>query len=420
MSGRRAIRSVKSIENKKKRLKKREVLSYEDIPIDEYDETNEVPEIKVTKKTKQVLLIVLCLVLVMVVWVNWDSFQPQNIVNWVENSVTGSGNGDGFPMPIRGTTVENENFNLMKDEVVCVSDTSVDILTPKAKEVRNEQHSFNSPASDTDGDYIIAYNRGDTGYEVETNSDELQRSDTDENIITASVSASGAYVVVTQAKDYLASLTVYNKDNTEIYKYYFSDVYVTDTDINSDGTQVVVSGIQTQNGDLVSTIYVIDLNNTTPKVKQAVNNNLIINVNYMSDGNIALIGNNFASTLEPNQAKRVDYNYNGRTLMAYTVNPDVGIGLSLSSSSDGRNCDFALIDSSGTVHSEFATPYRVTSLSLYNNTIAMLSDSFIQAYNSKGENWNTVDVGSDTKKILLYSSDEAYVLGSSEIRHANL
>lgn len=420
MARRRAIRSVKSIENKKKRLKKRQVLSYEDMPIDEYDEVEAAPDLKITKKTKQVFVIVLCLILAMVVWVNWDSLQPKNVINWVENSITGSGNGDGFPISIRGTEISNENFNLMDDEAVCVSDTSVDIITPKAKEVKNTQHSFNEPASKTAGEYAIIYNRGGTGYQVETNSKEIVNTDADNDIITASISSSGSYVIVTESKDYLATLTAYNSDNQEIYKYYFADTYVLDVDINADGNEVAVSTVQAKNGDVHSIIYVLNLKDTTPKQKNDIANNMVVNIDYMSDGNIALIGNKFASTLEPNQGKRIDYNYNDRELMAYTVNPDVGIGLALSSASDGRNCDFVLLDSSGTTQASFSTPYRVTSLSIYGNTIAMLSDGNIQAYNTKGDNWSSVEVGSDAKKILMYSSKNAYVLGASEIRRANI
>lgn len=420
MAGRRAIRSVKSIEQKKKRLKKREVLSYEDIPIDEYDENAELPKVKITQKTKQVLLIVFVLVLVMIMWVNWSNLQPKNVVSWVQNSVLGISTGEGFPLPIRGTQVEKENFKLMGDEALAVSDTSVVILNKTAKETRNTQHSFNKPASAVGGGVSIIYNRGGNGYQIESNSGNQKKMNTSEPIISACISSSGNYAVVTQAKDYLAALTVYDRDHVERYKYSFSDSYVTDIDINSAGNQVAVATIQTVNGQVNTILYVLDISTTTPKLKQEIPGNMSVSADYLSNENVAVIGDSFASVVETSAGKRKDYSYNKRMLMSYTVNPEIGIGLALSSASDGRNCEFVLIDSGGTTHAEFPTPYKAISLALKGNTIAMLSDGNIQAYNTKGENWNSVPVGSDAKKILLYGAKSAYVLGVSEIRHANI
>lgn len=64
---------------------------------------------------------------------------------------------------------------------------------------------------------------------------------------------------MTQSSDYACRLTVYLPDGSVQYEYDFSQTYITAVSLNGSGTMGFAAGIQTQDGALVSQLYVFVL-----------------------------------------------------------------------------------------------------------------------------------------------------------------
>ena len=121
----------------------------------------------------------------------------------------------------------------------------------------------------------------------------------EQKIISASVSSSGVYAALTQSKNYLGELTVYLSDDTEKYKYYFSEWYPVDISLSADGTWGAVTGIAAQDGTVKSVVYIFDFNQEEPKAKFEFSDNLLLSIRCLESGNVAAIGNRGASIMIP-------------------------------------------------------------------------------------------------------------------------
>lgn len=413
-SGKKPIRFKSDIENKNKAISQRPSLSYEDIPIDEqFDEPAD--KIQMPAPVMKLLLILVSCSLVILIWANWSNLSPDKVALWMQDTVLGIGNSKGFPVKIIGNEIKNANFKLLFSDVCLVSDTSFFAVNRFAKPLCNRQHSFSFPVLTVDGNMSLIYNRGGKGLQIESISNEIQKTSYQNNIQTADISNSGVYAVVTESKNYLSEMTIYLSDNTERYKYYFSECYITDIDINREGTRALAVGAIARNGIMKEIVYLFDFDSTEPLLKMEFNG-MPIDIEFLDNNKIAVLSDKSLNIIDASNKSNVEIGYDKKLLVSYDIEKNSKICLALSSSSDGRNCDLIFVDKNGSVISEFKTGLKILSLSLRENMIAVLSQSKLDIYSTKGELLNQKDIGNDAKEVLLYSKHDSYVLGVSEVR----
>lgn len=416
----RAIRFQKQHKNRLKAQSKRSVLSYDDAPLEEYEKALRKPVL--SKHVTRVTVILLLCALSVFLWMNRQNLAPNRVADWVQDAVLGMGVGGGYPAPVVGSEISQGNFQLMDKDVAALSDTSFVVLNRTAKELCNRQHSFGTPVLKTDGNMAVVYNQGGKGLQIETKSKNILKTILNYNIQAASISQAGVCAALTGSKVDLSEMTVFSKENASdyLYKYYFSEYYMTDVAINSAGTAAAAVGVSAQAGALKSVVYVFDFKSDKPLVKFEYEDNLMLSVQYLSNGNIVAVGDKLTSVINMSNRTKTDYSYQQKTLASFSVNSGQGILLALSSSSDGRACDLVLLDKAGNMQKEFATGLKTNSIAYKDDMLAVLSAGTIYGYSASGQQRGSWNAGSDARKILLYTSQNAYVLGISEIRSVPL
>ena len=222
---------------------------------------------------------------------------------------------------------------------------------------------------------------------------------------------------MTQSEGYLSKLYAYNKDNEKIFAYSFADYYVTSATLSSSGTYAVVSGLSALNGDEITSLYVLDFTKETPAQMQEFEENIIYEVCYLNDTYACAVGKSAAYVINTRNGQVESSDYQGRTLTAYSINTDTHtFSLSLSRSGDGRNCDIFSYNTNGTLSRSFETDLRVISMSSYKGRVALLTPDSLYLYNKDGGLVSRKSAGLDPHAVVLYTSADAYVLDTSEIR----
>lgn len=410
------IRYEKQKKTRERALEERGVLSYEDVPLEEYGQEEKKLK-KPPKKVVRLLLILALCSLAVILWANRETFSPQRIGTWFQNTLLGMGVGSGFPTPVSGSQVLEGNFQLLAyQDAAVVSDTSFTLYNNSARELAQRQHSFSDPVLRTDGDLAIVYHQDGTGLRVETASETLVDQNLEQKLLSASVSASGNYAALVHSKNYLGELIVYLSDGSEKYKYYFSQWYPVDVSLSADGQWGAVAGIAAQDGSVKSIVYVFNFEQEEPVATFEFSDNLLLSIRCLESGNVAAIGSRSASLLMPSAQEKIDYDYQGKDLSTFQMDPYYGMVLALSRSEDGRDSTVVRIDPLGKTAMEYPVPWKVTSIGYNNGVAGILSAGKIYTYSDLGEETGVFDAGSDAKKLLMNSNSQAYVLGVSEIR----
>ena len=415
---------AKLMKKKSKRENKsdRDVLSYEDLPLDERSEEREKKEIKLNKKRVVIAcVIVFVLFIAVFLFANSDRLSIHNITNFIQYGVFNKDSDEHFPVNIQGENVSAGNFTRKGQDLCYVSDTKLQVLNNYGKAMIFSQHSFSTPILAASDKFSLLYALGGTDYRVYGDEDLIYSGTCENNILLGDINDNGYYAIVTQSDGYLAKLYVYDNENTQIYAYSFADYYITALSLSQNGKYAAVAGLSALNGDEISSVYVLDFRMDKPMYFDEFEENIIYDVCFLNDIYVSAIGNNGVRVVNSRSGNVEITDYEGRTLTSFAVNRSTSsFSVSLSRSGDGRSCDILSFNTNGTVAHSFSTELRVIDVSIYKSRIALLTSDAVYLYNKDGGLISETDAGLDPRAIVLYTSSDAYIIDASEIRSLSL
>lgn len=368
---------------------------------------------------KIILILILC-VLGMMVWFNRANLTPSNVLEWAQNGVVGMGIGDGYPVKIAGSTVSVGNFKSVNKEAVMVSDTALTVLNSTAKEIISRQHSFSRAVMKTTGSRTLIYNIGGKGYQLESQSKTLEKTNGQQNILAGALAGNGRYALVTECDGYFGQLTAYTADNMPQSHYWFSEYYPTAAALNQDGAKAAVTAVSAKDGALTSAIYLLNLNSEKTVDPFAVyTDNIMLDVSYCDDGTVVAVGDKLTAVINANQRTKNNFDYQGLQLASYCVDTSRTV-LGLTPYKDSASSKIVVLDKSGKAEATISLKKSVQSVSLYGDTVAALADGQVDFYSATtGSSFGSCSAGSDAKAIALRDESSVYILGVSEVRLAN-
>lgn len=402
-------------EQKKKKIK-RDILSYEDMPLEDYDKDS--AEISKPAVKKILILIAGIVVLGLIVFAvaNRENLTPEKITRWVTYDLLGVSD-DGYPVNIQGSGVTEGNFISNGGEICYVSDTTYQALSVNGNEIGYSQISFSKPVMVSSGEYVLIYDLGGHEYVTGTKTRLNNIRKTEYEIFTADINSAGDYCLVTKADGYLSKIFAYNKLNEKRYAYSFADYYITAVAMNNNGSGCTACGMSAQNGSMATVAYVLDFSSEKPYSKLSLDENIVYGVEYLNSNTACIVGSNasFVLNIKKEELKKIDYKQ--KELTSFDINKDTStFVISLSRSGDGKMCSLVYVGSDGKVINTNKTKNEAKSISLYKNRIAVLDDNVCYLYDTQGNKIGSKDAGDGSKVVRLESSDSVYVLGINEIR----
>ncbi|MCY1713772.1 DUF5711 family protein [Caproiciproducens galactitolivorans] len=368
---------------------------------------------------KIIVILILCVVS-MLVWFNRSNLTPDNVVDWVHDSVVGMGIGDGFPSKIVGNAVAVGNFKSVNKEIYVASDTALTVLNSTAKVASSRQHSYPQPVMKVNGNRTLIYNLGGKGYQIESQSGTLVKTAVQQNILAGALAGNGRYALITEADGYLGCMTAYDSNNKAVFRYWFSDYYPTAVALNRDGTRAAVAAVTAKDGGMSSAVYLFDLGeNKTVSPAAVYSENMMLDISWSDKDTVSAVGDRLTSVINAGSRTKSDYDYQGMQLKAYCMdNGRTALGLSaFGSAQSGR---LVVLNASGGVTANTTIAQDPVSVSLYGDAAAVLSQGKVLFYSAAtGSPAGSCSAGSDARAIALRDETSVYILGVSEIRYAD-
>ena len=409
----------KLMKKKKKREdhSDREVLSYEDMPLEEREAKPKTKKRKSHKKTIIIVLLILVIVFGAVfIFASTDKLSWHNIRNYVKYGVLNQKSDESFPISVQGENVDIGNFTRMGQDVCYASDTKFQIVNNYGRYEYSSQHGFLNPAMKASSNYALIYSLGGTGYQICDDEKSLFVGEAEDRIITGAINDSGTYAIVTTSNGYLSKMQVFDKENEKIFGYSFADYYVTAVSVAPNGKSAAVTGVSALNGSEISAFYYLDFTKDKPVYQSEEEENLYYDCQFLNDTYACAIGTALSCTVNIKSGDVNTLDYEGKHLTCYCFNLDTNTyAISLSRSGDGRNCEIYSFNTNGTVDASFETEYMVKGISSYKNRVALLTPDVIYLYTEGGNKISEKEVTNEPRAVVLYTSDDAYVLDTNEI-----
>ncbi len=393
---------------------KRAVLSYEQLPLEDYDQNagdKEKDSKKALSYKKIILAFMVLVLLVAIVFVVFNRFTCSGCSSYNLTSAN-------FPVSLKGSLVSNGNFDTYSGGFAYVSDTHYVAYNNDGEEVFTSQVSFNNPVMRLNHNCTaVIYDLGGHKYSLYSGEALVYTGETESKMYLADVTADLKFATVTESHDYKAKLSVYSTVDTPLYGYSFEEYYITAMALNSDATGAIACGVTAENGIENSVVYVFDFTEEKPLAFHEISGDVVFDCEYLGDGSACVIGENASYIINGrNFSKLTKNSYSQMTLTSYDINTDTGeLCLSLSRSGDGRNCTIQCINKSGAVDSKIETDYAADYISSYKNRVAISDSSNIYLYTQGGELLGSIKVTPDSRQIRLIAPDASVVLGLKDI-----
>ena len=398
----------------------RTVISYEDMPLEDYEQEKAEISVAAVKKIIFGVVGVLLLTLIVFAFANREKLTWDNLSVWWHYEVLGTA-GQGYPVSIVGSEVEPGNISVNQGRVAYASDTSYVTLNNSGREVCNLQLRYTKPVMKSKENRYLLFGLGEKDYQIASFDSKLYTGTADGGILAADIAANGKYCYVIDGNGYYSQLYAFDSYNNRVFKYSFSEYYINSVTINSSGTGCVASGISNSEGEIITCVYVLDFSKEDPVAKYEIEGDYIIDSQYISSARAALVGGNasYIILLDGQEIRRVDYE--GKPLANYCFCPSSGtFSLALSKSGDGRSCDLITYNDGGEAIYFADTGYSSESLSTYRGVTATLDGNMVYAFNSDGTLRYSCYAGTGSERIILTSESEAYVLSVNQIRKLDL
>lgn len=145
----------------------------------------------------------------------------------------------------------------------------------------------------------------------------------------------------------------------------------------------------------------------------------VYDARFMSNGNIAVIGDTTAMVITSDYKNKYDFTYNGYNLRSRKIT-DNGIFLSLSPFEDGKSCEIWSISERG-ITTITKTDMSVDSMDICGDNAAVLSNNKITLFDTSTQTTlKDYDAGLDAQSIVYANNNTVYVIGITEIRKVEL
>lgn len=374
----------------------------------------------IPKAVYTISLVLVAVIIGLGLWINREYLTLDNMREWAKLQVLGEESGDGFPVPITGSTVYQSNFISSGGAAVMLSDTALTVVNAEGREALSLRHDLNQPMLQSASGQLLMYNSGSTGYTVLSGTEVKVSGVAERDIITGAVAANGRFALGLAGEYGASRLQVFLEKDELQYEYSFANDYITAVALNHDGTRGAVCTARSDKGEMVSKLTIFDFDQTEPVAQYETRGNLLFAAYWGENGTIYGVGDAAMVYGKSSDFAFSEFDYQGRQLTAYRLAANRAF-LSISAYEHVGPSTLMILNGN--------EPYgennpirvemdkRIEAISVSGGTVGLLigGEAVFCDY-STGRELARAEAGADAKSLALSSESQAYVLGVSEVR----
>ena len=378
-----------------------------DAPDEEGIESSPVREVsrQSRRRRRRVLRVISRLIIlaalalaVYLVWQNWDKLSPANLIVWIEDTFSGKGKNDSFPVELSGGTVVG--MEEVGGNLAVLTDTDFRMYKENGTELLRRTLGYSNAQLCAAGEYALVAELGGSRFRLESRAETIlnvtsNNQAVDENnkvaqildvplgnkILAADVDKKGQMAFVTAAsQSFLSEVVVYSKKGKQLFRTEDADMMAVDVALSPDGTQVAVAGVSAEGGAITSTLKVYDLSapDKAPWT-HTESETMLLGVDYFAGGTVAAVGDNAIWVAKPNGALFEKKTYDDRQLAGFSLGEDsAALVLQKDGSSKGGELMMVLPTGDVSFTASFDEDFRQV-VSVHNGALLLVSGGLYKA-----------------------------------------
>ncbi len=307
---------------------------------------------KKEERVKKIIWAVLIVVIIVLLGMRIAEIDFADIKNHFtdENgrfTISQSADTDAYPYNLDSSS--DVSVASVNDKLNILTDTSYTVLNPSnAKALYTFDHGYANPVLKYAGGYTCLFDQGASRLRLDTNSENIYETNTEESVLAADVAKNGTVIYAQSAGGAKSTVCVMNKSLEKTMSYTVTEGYVVSIAIDSSSKKFAWAVINSQNAQPVTTVYTMNAGDEKPRKSFDFKNTYPIDLHYCSsslyfvgDNCVSVIKsqNKIVSVFKQGSVNTVCYNYNKSDELVYVY----------SKYSEASNNIAACVSSSGKV-----------------------------------------------------------------------
>lgn len=340
---------------------------------------------------------------------------PVGILENLQNLTALIGSGS-YPAEIKSTEVLNAVSR--GNYYYVLTDTRLNAYSNGGKDIYSYSHGFENPVLKTSKTRALVFSQGGNEAYI-YNLAELKSSvSTEKEIITANISDSGAYALVTRSDSYASVVSVYNKNNKLVYEWYSSEDTVNNVAISPNGKKIAVSAFNASSGDYSAKVCVFSFDSATPEYTESYSGSPIYGIDSRNSAGFSVITENSVQFIEWSDHKKTEYK-NDYTLSLFRSGSGGSIAV-FNRTSDKTDNRVAVFNSKGKLKSEFEFKGIIGDIEIHGGHIYCISDAFVYLLSENGEILRRAECGFGAVRISVTGTNLVAVITDNQIYRIKL
>lgn len=369
---------------------------------------------KLEQKRKLKVLASICLIAVVVLGF-FQFMLPMGVFEGVSNltALIGAGN---YPLELDGTqTVNAVNRG---SYYYVLSNTHINAFSSSGKKLFSYAHGFERPIIKTSASRAIVFEQNGTKAFIFTLNGLKSTVETEQSIITANVSDSGAYAIACRSDKYASAVTVYNKHGKMLYEWYSAENTVNNVVISPNAKKIAVSSFKAENGQYKSVLNVLNFKSATPVYTESIDNALIYDIDSTHKSIFTVVTENSLKFIKWSDFDKKEYNNEyAITLFRPEKSGFIAVFNRKNDKTDNR---LVVFSKTGKLKSELEYNGIISDITVSGNNIYCLGETELHLLGTEGEILRESSSGFGAVRISVTSTNTVAVISDNKIEKIKL
>lgn len=331
----------------------------------------------------------------------------ENLVNWF--ALIGSGS---YPINISGSTVINSISN--GSYYYLLTDTNIAAYSNNGKIVFDELHGFANPVMSVSETRVLIYDQGGKTAYIYNLGGLVHTIETEHEIITASISRSGSVAVSTHSDKYASSVSIYNKNNKQIFTWNSAIDIVNNVIVDPSGKKFAVTTLGVVSGQYSTKLQIFDINSGSADPIHSVDLGTSLPVSLANTGKgISLVCNDQYKHINWKKFTATDITVSGQINKFRNTQNGALFTYSLANNQSDNTVVF--VSKKGEKISEFNIKDSITDIQYSNGRIYCISDTTISIFDSDGNLLRSGNCNYGVRKFAVLSSNSIAAISDTDI-----
>lgn len=334
------------------------------------DQKDSLAVLKIKKELRRRTLIVRFAIVILILLILMAVFFLVRAI--VQNSAS---NQRSLSFPISTQDDAPLDIHVSGDWIVLTDSGDATFYSQDASRYTTLQHGCSRPVSVGAGDKLLTYDQGGYTVKLDDSGGNIRTVTADNTILFCAVEDDGAFAVATTESRYRGSISIYNRNGSEIYKWSSAENYIMAAAFVNSG-EMIVATVNVENADYVTQIYRLRTDQDQEEYLTSLSGVLPLSL-AIKGGNIQLVAQQGVYTMDGQGTLLNTYSFSG-PLCALGGLEEGDLLVATQDATDPNASHLAVLDASGAATAQMDVEQAV--LDVYSSgdgLVYLTSDSIV-------------------------------------------